>query len=243
MSQTNLPVNTVAPLANVAMVMKAMSRAIEGNTLERMLVLHGHAGYGKTTAAGYAANKLRGYRVECCSHWSRKALLQSVLHEMGIPAAHAINDMFNQAVEQLAKSARPLIIDEADHLVRNSTIELIRDIHDKSGAVVLLSGEEGLPKKLERWARVHSRILEFIPAQPADLSDLEHLARLYCPGVDITADWLKELHQQTGGNTRRVCVNLNRVRGEADHIGSISLASWGDRGWYTGTSPSPRRAV
>ena len=236
-------VNTVAPLANVALLMAAMSRAMETPTHERLLVLHGHAGYGKTTAAGYVANKKRGYRVECCSHWTRKALLQGLLHEMGIPAGHNINDMFNQAVEQLSKSGRPLIIDEADHLVRNSTIELIRDIHDKSGTVVLLAGEEALPKKLERWGRVHSRVLEFIPAQPADLADVEHLARLYCPGIAINGAWLAELHKQTGGNTRRVCVNLTRARHEAEHLQSITLESWGGRGWYTGKSPDSRRAV
>lgn len=243
MTQSRPTVNTVAPLANVAMVMRAMSRAIDGTTLERLLVLHGPAGYGKTTACGYAANKLRGYRVECCSHWSRKALLHGILFEMGIPPGHNINDMFAQAVEQLANSGRPLIIDEADHLVRNSTIELIRDIHDKSGAVVLLSGEEGLPKKLERWARVHSRVLEFIPAEPADLADIEHLARLYCPGIDLAGNWLTELHHQTGGNTRRVCVNLNRARKEAELLGAITLENWGARGWYTGKSPAARKEV
>jgi DNA transposition AAA+ family ATPase len=243
MTQKFETVNTVAPLANVALLMAAMSRAQNSPTHERLLVLHGHAGYGKTTAAGYAANKLRGYRVECCSHWSRKALLAAILHEMGIPAGHSIAAMFDQATEQLGKSGRPLIIDEADHLVRNSCIELVRDLHDKSGSVVLLCGEEGLPKKLERWARVHSRVLEFVPAQPADLDDVAHLARLYCPGVQIGADWLKELHRQTGGNTRRVCVNLSRARFEAEHLPAITLAAWGDRGWYTGTSPQARRAV
>jgi DNA transposition AAA+ family ATPase len=243
MAQNDLPVNTVAPLTNVALLQAAMARAITSPTTERLLVLHGHAGYGKTTAAGYVANKMRGYRVECCSHWSRKALLAAILHEMGIPAGHSINDMFNQAVEQLAKSGRPLIIDEADHLVRNSCIELVRDLHDKSGSVVLLSGEEGLPKKLERWERVHSRVLEFIAAQPADLNDVRHLAKLYCPGVTIAEPWLQELHKQTGGNTRRVCVNLMRARHEAEHLGKIDLNGWADRGWYTGTSPNLRRAV
>lgn len=243
MAQPQDTVNTVAPLANVSLLMAAMRRALDTPTHERLIVLHGHAGYGKTTAAGYAANKMRGYRVECCSHWSRKSLLAAILHEMGIPAQHSINDMFNQAVEQLAKSGRPLIIDEADHLVRNSTIELVRDIHDKSGSVVLLCGEEGLPKKLERWARVHSRILEFVAAQPADLADVEHLARLYCSGVDISEGWLKELHKQTGGNTRRVCVNLTRARYEAEHLTQITLSTWGERGWYTGKSPDSRKAV
>lgn len=243
MAQIDTPVNTVAPLANVSLLMEAMTRALHTPTHERLIVLYGHAGYGKTTAAGYAANKLRGYRVECCSHWSRKALLTAILHEMGIAAGHSINDMFNQAAEQLAKSHRPLIIDEADHLVRNSCIELVRDIHDKSGTVVLLSGEEKLPTALVRWPRVHSRVLEFVPAQPADMADIEHLAKLYCPGVKIAADWLKELHRQTGGNTRRVCVNLTRARFEAEHLKELSLATWGDTRWYTGRNPEQRKAV
>ncbi len=243
MSQTQPCVNTVAPLANVSMLMRAMQMAMQSGARERLLVMHGHAGYGKTTAASYAANKLRGFRVECCSHWTRKSLLQAILYEMSIPAGNSINDMFIQIVEELGKSGRPLIIDEADHLVRNSTIELVRDILDKSHAVVLLCGEEFLPKKLERWERVHSRIFDYVAAQAADIEDVEHLATLYCPEVEIDRDWLKALHTQTGGNTRRVCVNLNRARREAQHIGAISLASWGDRGWYTGTSPKPRKAV
>lgn len=243
MAQEFEPVKTVAPLANVALLMAAMCRAQDSATPERLLVLHGHAGWGKTTAAGYAANKLRGYRVECCNHWGRKALLAAILYEMGIPAGHSVNEMFNQAVEQLAKSGRPLIVDEADHLVKNSCIELVRDIHDKSGAVVLLCGEEMLPKKLERWARVHSRVLEFVAAMPADVNDVTTLARLYCPGVEIGADWLKELHNQTGGNTRYVCHNLHRARHEAEHLPAITLQNWGNRGWHTGKSPEARRVV
>ena len=246
MSQVFNPVNTVAPLSNVAMVMGAMDRVLKGNPPERLLVLHGHAGYGKTTACNYAANKTRAYRVECCSHWTRKSLLQAILHEMGIiHGNNNISDMFDQAVEQLGKSRRPLIIDEADHLMHNSTIELVRDIYDKAQAVVLLSGEENLPSKLARWQRLESRVLQYIPAQPADLSDIEHLARLYCPGVAIAAEWLRELHKQTGGNTRRVVVDLNRRRCELEHMvrGEVTLSAWGQRGWYTGHRPEPRKAV
>lgn len=243
MSQSQPIVKTVAPLTNVVLLMTAVERALQTPTAEKLLVLYGHAGYGKTTACGYVANRYRAYRVECCSHWTRKALLAAILHEMGIPAANSIAERFDQVVEQLGKSGRPLIIDEADHLVRNSCIEMVRDIHDKSGNLVLLVGEERLPKKLERWERVHSRVLEFIAAQPADESDIHHLSRLYCPGYEIAGDWLKELHRQTGGNTRRVCVNLVRARVEADHMPIIDLKNWGGRGWYTGATPDARRAV
>ncbi len=238
-------VNSIAPLTNVAMLHAATKRA---QTYCRenggmFVVFHGHAGYGKTTACNYVRGKERGYRVECCDHWGRKAVLQAILYEMSIPAAHNINDMFNQVVDQLRNSGRTLFLDEADHLAKNSCIEMVRGIMDKSRIVVVLSGEEMLPRKLERWERIHSRILEPVAALPSSLEDLGHLARLYCPGIEIANDWLTELHIQTGGNTRRVVVNLNRARNEAEVIGDINLKGWGNRGWYTGKSPSPRRAV
>jgi DNA transposition AAA+ family ATPase len=243
MTQNSPPVNTVAPLATVGMLMTTMTRALATPLKERFVVLHGHAGYGKTTAARYAANKFRAYRVECCSHWTRKALLAAILHEMGIQAGHAISDMFNKVVEQLARSGRPLIIDEADYLTRNSCIETVRDILDKSYAVVVLCGEEYLPSKLEKWERVHSRIFDYVEALPVDMDDVKHLAHLYCPDTKIDDGWLAELHQQTGGNTRRVCINLVRARNEAEHLDVVSLETWGDRGWYTGKSPKARKAV
>lgn len=245
MTQKQSIVNSIAPLTNVAMLQAATQRAQiycrENGGM--FVVFHGHAGYGKTTACNYVRSKVRGYRVECCDHWGRKAVLQAILYEMSIPAANNINNMFNQVVDQLRSSGRTLILDEADHLAKNSCIEMVRGIMDKSRVAVILSGEEMLPRKLEKWERIHSRILEPVAALPSSIDDIKHLSRLYCPGIDIAESWLQELFAQTGGNTRRVVVNLNRARNEAEHIGTISLKSWADRGWYTGKSPSPRRAV
>jgi len=234
-----------APLTNVALLLQAVHEAIEDcRDLGGFFVaFYGHAGYGKTSACNYVRSKVRGIRVECCDHWTRKALLQAILFEMGIPAARNINDMFTQVVSQLQASQRPLILDEADHLIKPSMIEMVRNLMDKSRVPVVLSGEELLVTKLERWERAHSRILKLVPVQPASMDDIGMLAGLYCPGTSIGNDWLAELHKQTGGNARRVVVNLNRAKNEAQHLNEITLSTWGDRGWYTGRTPAPRRAV
>jgi DNA transposition AAA+ family ATPase len=235
----------VAPLTNVALLLQAVQEAItDCRDLGGFFVaFYGHAGYGKTSACNYVRSKVRGIRVECCDHWTRKALLQAILFELGIPAARNINEMFVQVVTQLQQSQRPLILDEADHLIKPSMIEMVRNMMDKSRVPVILSGEELLVRKLEKWERAHSRILKPVPAQPANMDDIAMLANLYCPGTAIGQDWLQELHKQTGGNTRRVVVNLNRAKNEAQYMDQISLATWGDRGWYTGRTPAPRRAV
>ena len=246
MTQHHPTVKDLAPLSNVASLLQAVKEAMaDCQDLGGFFVaFYGHAGYGKTSACNYVRGKVRGYRVECCDHWTRKSLLQAILFEMSIPAKGSINDMFVNVVEQLKNSRRPLILDEADHVAKASMIEMVRNIMDKSGVPVILSGEEMLVKKLEQWERAHSRILKPVPALPADMNDLTLLANIYCPGVQISSDWLAELHKQTGGNTRRVVVNLNRAKNEAGYLsGKIDLATWGERGWYTGKTPAPRRAV
>ncbi|MCF6267795.1 MAG: ATP-binding protein [Desulfuromusa sp.] len=245
MTQYRETVKTPAPLSNVALLLTAVNEAIvDCREIGGFFVaFYGHAGYGKTSACNFVRSKVRGIRVECCDHWTRKALLQAILFEMSIPAARNINEMFNQVVTQLRASQRPLILDEADHLIKPSMIEMVRNMMDKSRVPVILSGEELLVKKLERWERAHSRILKPVAAQPANMNDIAMLANMYCPNVTIAEDWLTELHKQTGGNTRRVVVNLNRAKNEAQHLSEISLSSWADRGWHTGRTPAPRRAV
>lgn len=246
MAQTRTTVNNIAPLANVELLMAAMGSAMDSPNDDRIVIFYGHPGYGKTFATNYVRNKFRGYRVECCAHWGRKALLEAICEEMSIAPGGSINAMFNEITAQLGTSGRPLMIDEADHLVKNSCIELVRDLHDKGKGVVLLVGEELLPQKLEKWGHLHSRILG-IPtaAVPCDVADIEILAALYCPKVTLAADWCAELHRQTGGNTRRVCANLNSARAEADAAGltHIDLETWGKRGWLTRVSVTVRRAV
>lgn len=235
MSQPRESVNSIAPLANVTNLLSAMTSALESRNDDRIVVFFGHPGYGKTFATNYVRSKLRGYRVECCKHWGSKALLEAISAEMGLTGRGNINAMFNAIVQQLLTSGRPLMIDEADHLIKNSCIELVRDLHDKGKGVVLLVGEENLPNKLLPWPRIHSRILDPVRAVPCDLADLEHLGKLYCPKVTIAPEWFAALHRATGGNTRRVCANLNRARDEAEvnHLTHIDLALWGARGWLT----------
>jgi len=236
---------TVAPLKNVKLCAAALDDAAgRAAHLPGMAVFYGPSGYGKSTAAAFAANRTRAYYVECRSTWTRRAVLLAMLHEMGIEAAKGgrIYEMADAVCEQLAKSGRPLIVDEMDHLVDKSAVELIRDIYEGSGAAILLIGEERLPKKLEKWERFHGRILDFVPAQPADLEDARHLARLYCAGMTVQEDLLRKIHELAHGSARRICVNLEHARSAAAKAGlkSIGLAEWGDRVFYTGEAPVRR---
>lgn len=223
--------STIAPLTNVALVAELAERLKERPAhLPGIGVVHGFSGFGKTFAATYAANRNRALYVEAGSSWTRAKLLDSLLLELGQPCQGTIADRMDRVIRALAETDRLLILDEFDHLVSRGLVELVREIHDKAGAAIILIGEELLPAKLARWERMHNRVLSWVAAQPAGMADVAHLAKLYAPGLEIAGDLLGRIHAASAGRVRRACVSIEMVRERAATLGlsAINLAAWGD---------------
>lgn len=207
----------IANLKNVASALLLVER-LRGRTFNMpgLGVFHGRSGYGKTFAAIFIQNKTNAIRVEMGTSWTRKNLLKNILIECGLTGREipsTIADLAERAIIELGgEPDRPLIIDEADIAVDKGMIELVRELHDKSGAPILLVGEEQLPDKMQRSERAHNRVLDWVQAQPCDSGDTAALAGHYCRGITVADDLLAELQRQTRGVTRRICVNLEHVR-------------------------------
>lgn len=241
MQQTTATVNMgVAALNNVILAATCMETLVgSSGHVDKIGVLYGRAGLGKSYAARYLGNRYEAYRIECKSVWNRKTVLTEILDRMGITPSNTMPNMLKQICKQLSDSGRPLVIDEMDHLVEKKAVEIIRDIYDGSRTPILLIGEEGLPTKLERWERVHSRVLNFQPVYPLDIDDAKSLAGLYCRKVRIADDLLEHIRAKSGGSARRICVNLERVEELSLRMGldSVDLAAWGDQSLNTGAAP------
>jgi DNA transposition AAA+ family ATPase len=213
--------------------------------LPGLACFYGFSGYGKTTAATYAANKFQAYCVQVKSCWTARKLCQAILIDLGVRPARTVPDMVDQVAEHLARSGRPLLIDDAQYTVSRRMVEVVRDIYESSGAAIVLIGEEQLPQELQRWESVHGRMLDWVAAVPADPADVGHLARIYAPGIEIDADLQAEVHRVTGGSIRRICACLDRIREMAltEDLGRVGRAAWGTRAFPTGQAPAPRRAA
>lgn len=242
MSQQQSPVkSTVAALNNVILAATCMERLLNASShVDKIGVLFGRAGLGKTEAGVYLMNRYNAYRIECKSVWNRKTVLVEILKRMGITPGKTMPDMLDQICAQLQVSGRPLVIDEMDHLVEKSAVEIIRDIHDGAGKhPVLLIGEENIRNKLIRWERVHSRVLDWSPVQPLDIDDAKLLADYYCRKVSVSDDLLAHIHVKSEGSARRICANLELVEEISLRMGTdrIDLATWGTQPLYTGNAP------
>ncbi|CAA0128960.1 Uncharacterised protein [Starkeya nomas] len=237
-------VNGPIALKNVAAFMALATKLIDrAPHLPGIGVCYGPSGYGKTYASIFAQNKTRAARVEVGESWTRSAFLDAILFELGEPRRGTVAAMAERVKASLARNARrPLIIDEADKIVDKGYIELVREIQDHSGAPVILIGEEKLPSKLERIERVANRVLDWMPVQPCDIEDTEHLARAFCPNVTIAPELLDEIRRQSQGRARRIAVNLSRVLDIARNLGvqHVDRSAWGRSEFYTAKAPRER---
>lgn len=204
-------------------------------------VLYGPPGRGKSMAAMAMVNIYRAYYVQIRRVWSIKVVLQKILVEMGLvePKRATTADLLDLITVQLSKSGRPLILDEADYLLRSdSLIETIRDIYEGSRRPVLLVGTDMLRTGLRNWPQMHSRVYQWIEAPPVSITDAGKLANVYASGVQIADDLLEHIVSRVDGSVRYTAINLTRIRDEAMVTGEdvMTLANWGDRGIYTDDS-------
>lgn len=250
MTKNDTPVNSAsgfAPLRNVQSCAKVMEHLItRAPNLPGMGAFYGASGLGKSFAAAACTNKFNAVYVECRSYFTKKSLLLSICREMRLRPGNTVYDMVSQISEQLSLSGRPLILDEMDHIVDKSLVEIVRDLYEASSAPILMIGEEMFPAKLKRWERFHNRVLDWQPAAASDLSDAKKLAKVYSPDVEINDDLLEMIVKASRGVARRICVNIELVRQEAKSSGSprggMSAGHWGEREFYTGEAPVRRIA-
>lgn len=236
---------TIAPLTNVSLFNELVERiTTRHRNLPAIGAWYGASGLGKTTAATYGAHRFRAYYVEIGSSWTVAKFCQALLIELGLPTGGTIAAMVDRIISALAHTQRPLIVDEFDHVVRRGYVETIREIHDKSGAPIILIGEEQLWHKLQMFERFHNRILDWVPASFCDARDVMAMASIYAPGIEIAADLAELILTQSERRARRIAVNLDRLRETAGLEGwnKVDRAAWGNRSFFTGAAPLRRIA-
>lgn len=209
---------SIAPLRNV-INLDSLIRRLKNSpaNLPRMGVLYGGSGLGKTYAASFAANEYEIYHVQVGSSWTKKFFCKSIMLEMGMLGSNetprdSIPDLIARIGQQLARSGKILLVDDAQFLTQRGLIELVRDIYEASQSPVVLIGEEGLPTDLKKWERVHNRVLDWVQAVPCDLGDTSALCRIVCGDLNVASDLLEKICGQVNGCARRIVANLARVR-------------------------------
>ena len=205
-----------------------------GYGMSKFGLVHGTAGFGKTTAVGWLSqpNQANAIFVTATPFWTPTSMLKTLIHELGFePIGRGTQDYFNQVVEAVSRFQRPLFVDEADFIFDAPSgkrmVESLRSVHDIAGVPVLLIGMDKISAKVRRLPQLNSRIAQEICFDPLTLEDAAAIAAQNIE-VGIAPDLLADVHSAANGNARYLCEGLAKAENFAVRQGwqVIDLAGW-----------------
>lgn len=153
--------------------------------MDRMGLIYGRWGLGKTTALLWYYTNTLCFRVRSMAAWGRSInmMIEDILKAYRVEAKGRLKIDIRELVRVAKKNMHPLFIDEADRVVRKTIlIETIRDIHDLARIPIILIGQENIIDTLQRkdLGQVFSRVSEIAEFRELTVQDIQRIALELC---------------------------------------------------------------
>ncbi len=175
-----------------------------------LLVFHGQAGRGKTSAAKFFAAQEGWAYIRALRGWTELWMLQDICFELEIdPVPSRKKQAFEAIVERLIDTDRTVIIDEADKLT-DALLDWIRDLADLTLVPFALVGEKLIRHKMEKERRIWSRTHRCVAFGPITTKDILFFAK-QAADIALTANQAELLRESSEGDFRLVARDVRRL--------------------------------
>ena len=144
-----------------------------------MGLVYGEPGLGKTQAIKWWAFKNDAILIRCNQMMSARWLLKEILDYMSEIKPYSISDSFDEVIRNLILTPRVLIVDEVDYLTmdKNKSIEILRDIHDKTNIPVVLVGMTNAHSRLKKFSHLYDRLSEIVKFERFSKADIKTIVK------------------------------------------------------------------
>ena len=212
--------------------------------VEGMAILWGEPGEGKSTTVAFACNTLDGIFLRANTCWTVTSMLAALMVELGLPPAGRRAPMMEAAVKNLSETPRPIFIDEADYLFRQTEmLDAMRDIYDVTGSPVVLIGMEEFARKVQSRGKFARRITQWVEFSGIELEDAHTLADTICD-VKLADDLLTHVHKAARKNIGRMVTGIARIEqfGKLNALETVTRKEWANRALFYDQPRFARRA-
>ena len=144
-----------------------------------MGLVYGEPGLGKTQAIKWWAFKNDAILIRCNQMMSARWLLKEILDYMSEIKPYSISDSFDEVIRNLILTPRVLIVDEVDYLTmdKNKSIEILRDIHDKTNVPVVLVGMTSANSRLKKFSHLYDRLSVIVKFERFSKADIKTIIK------------------------------------------------------------------
>ena len=187
-----------------------------------MGLVYGEPGLGKTFAITWWAIQNNAVYIRCANNMSSRWLLEELVEELGEIPYTKFSDIFNQAVSQLIKLPRIIIVDEVDYITIDSkAVETLRDIHDKTDCIIVLIGMSSANRRLMRHKHLYDRISEIQKFETFTKSEISQIINELSE-IDMT-DCARNFIYSKTKRFRQIVKLINRAEQVAKANGLSSI--------------------
>ena len=164
--------------------------------IPKMGLIYGEPGLGKSQTALWLACKYDAIYLRATNLMTGRWLLEEIAKEMDEIPRYLTSDNFNLIVQKLKQKPQLIIVDEIDYLMNNlKTIEILRDIHDKTECPIVFVGMSLVHKKLERYKHLYDRFSEIVKFESFGVADLKQIFDGLSE-IPFTTESIEYIHQK-----------------------------------------------
>lgn len=175
-----------------------------------LVLIKGHYGIGKSELTERWAADSGWVFVRAKETWTVRGLLDELADKMGVSRAGNAKEVQARIIGRLAIDMVPMIIDEADFLLKGkgsrttaNMLEAVRDITDLTGSTCFLVGMENFPAKVAVHGHIASRVAKVVELLPLSLQDVKATIAAKAE-ITIDDELVAEIHKQAAGRMRLV---------------------------------------
>ncbi len=162
------------------------------SNIPKLALVYGDHGLGKSQTIQWWADKNDSVYVRATQGMTSRWLLSEIVEELGEEPYWHTQDNFELIEKSLRLNPKVIIVDEIDYLVNNNVIEILRDLHDRTGCPMILVGMVNIDKKLSRYPHLKDRIYQAFKFEPYDKQDIKQILSELSE-IPITNDGLEYL--------------------------------------------------
>lgn len=175
-----------------------------------LVLIKGHFGIGKSELTERWAAESNWVFVRAKETWTVRGMLDELADKMGISKSGRAQEVQARIIGRLAVDMVPMIIDEADYLLKGkgskttaNMLEAVRDITDLTGSTCFLVGMENFPAKVAVHGHIASRVAKVVELLPLSVQDVRATVTAKAE-VAVDDEVVALVHQQANGRMRMV---------------------------------------
>lgn len=179
------------------------------SNIPKIALVYGEHGLGKSKAIQWWADKNNAAYVRATQGMTIRWLLRDIAEELSLEPYWYAQDTFELVENYLKQNPRIIIIDEIDYLIEKSTIETLRDLHDKTACPIVLVGMGSVDKKLARYPHLMDRIYKSVKFEKFDSKDIKEIVTQLTE-LNFTEDAIEYLATRTN-QFRQLVKIINKI--------------------------------